>query len=112
MLWSAILFIWELVEIDLDTAKDEPGNVGAIVKSLKSRQAVPSALLILVIYFLIKCWIEWAQCHPERRKVLFGRIDFYLAGLVSLLLSIALYAGQAIRRVQFANLGTKSLIAS
>jgi len=104
MLWSAILFIWELVGIDLDIAKDEPGNVGAIVKSLRSRQAVPWALLILVVYFLIKCWIEWAQCHPERKKVLFARLDFYLAAFVALL-SIALYVGQAIRRVQFANLG-------
>ena len=111
MLWSAILFIWELVGIDLEKAKEAGGNAGAIIVAIKSPQAVPWALLILVVYFLIKCWIEWAQCRPERRKVVFARIDFYLAGFVAFL-SIALYAGQAIRRVQFANLGTKNSIAS
>jgi hypothetical protein len=102
MLWSAILFIWELVGIDLDTAKDEPGNVGAIVKSLKSRQAVPWVLLILVVYFLFKCSIEWAQCHPERRKLRFARIDFVSAWIVSMV-AIALYIGQTISRLQFAD---------
>src|SRR5258708_29562056 len=111
MFWSAILFIWELVGIDLEKAKEAGGNAGALIGAIKSPQAVPWALLILVIYFLIKCWIEWAQSHPERRKVLVARADFYLAGFVGLL-SIALYVGQSIRRIQFANLGGRARLAS
>ena len=36
MLWAGILLIWELVGVDLEKAKDAEGNVGAIVKSIKS----------------------------------------------------------------------------
>jgi hypothetical protein len=111
MLWSAILFIWELVGIDFEKAKEAGGNAGAIIGAIRSPQAVPWALLILVVYFLIKCWIEWAQCHHDRKKVLYARIDFYLAGFVGLL-SIALYVGQSIRRIQFANLGGRDRIVS
>lgn len=68
---------------------------------------MPWALLILVIYFLIKCWVEWAQCHPERRKVLFARIDFYLAGFVSLA-AIGLYFFQAASRNQLADILQRS----
>lgn len=60
MLWSAILFIWELVGIDLDKAKDAEGNVGALIKSIKSPQAIPWALLIMVGYFVFKLRI----CNP------------------------------------------------
>jgi hypothetical protein len=102
MLWSAILFIWELIGIDLSKAKDAGGTVGPVVTALKSPQAVPWVLLILVLYFLLKCAIEWAQCHPERRKVRFARVDFISAWVVSIA-AIALYVGQAISRVQFAN---------
>jgi hypothetical protein len=36
MLWSAILFIWELVGIDLERAKEAGGNAGAIIGAIKS----------------------------------------------------------------------------
>jgi len=102
MLWSAILFIWEFVGIDLEQAKSAEGYAGAVVKSLKSPQAVPWVLLILVVYFLFKCSVEWAQCHVDRRKVRFARVDFISALLVSGA-AIALYVGQTISRLQFAN---------
>jgi hypothetical protein len=102
MLWATILFIWELVGVDLGKAKDAGGNVGPVVTALKSPQAVPWVLLILVLYFLFKCSIEWAQCHPERRKVRFARIDFISAWIVSVA-AISLYIGQAVSRVQFAD---------
>src|SRR5438128_12523613 len=68
MLWSVILFVWELVGVNLDKAKEVGGSVGAIVAALKSPQAVPWAILCLVGYFLFKCTVEWAQCNRERRK--------------------------------------------
>src|SRR5437870_9180287 len=102
MLWSAILFIWELVGIDLSKAKDAGGNVGPVVTALKSPQAVPWALMGLVIYFLFKCSTEWAQCNVNRRKLRFARSDFVSAWIVAVA-AIALYVGQAISRVQLAN---------
>ncbi|HEY6230331.1 MAG TPA: hypothetical protein VIW64_03615 [Pyrinomonadaceae bacterium] len=102
MLWAAILFVWEFVGIDLDKAKDAEGYAGALIKSIRSPQAVPWVLLVLVVYFLFKCSTEWAQCHLQRRKMRFARVDFISAWLVSLI-AIALYVGQAISRVQFAD---------
>lgn len=63
MLWAGILFIWELVGIDLEKAKEAGGNAGAIITAIKSPQAIPWVLLVLVAYFLFKVWIEWNQCH-------------------------------------------------
>ena len=103
MLWAGILLIWELVGVDLDKAKDAEGNVGALVKSIKSPQAVPWVLLILVAYLLFKVTVEWCQCSPDRRRVGASRIDFISAWIVSLV-AYALYIGQAISRVQFADL--------
>jgi hypothetical protein len=102
MLWATILFIWELVGVDLSKAKDAGGNVGPIVTALKSPQAVPWVLLILVLYFLFKCSVEWAQCHVDRRKVAFAKID-YVSALIVSGVAIILYIGQAVSRVQFAN---------
>src|SRR5215470_10836100 len=69
MLWAGILFIWELVGIDLEKAKEAGGNAGAIITAIKSPQAVPWALLILVAYFLFKTSIEWFQCSGLRRAL-------------------------------------------
>lgn len=102
MLWAAILFVWEFVGIDLDKAKDAEGYAGALVKSIKSPQAVPWVLLALVVYFLFKCSTEWAQCHSERRKLRFARADFVSAWLVAVA-AIALYIGQAVSHSQFAD---------
>ena len=103
MLWSAILFIWELVGIDLSKAKEAGGNVGPIFTVLKSPQAVPWVLLLLVGYFFFKCVVEWGQCDANRRKVRYARIDFISALSVSTA-AIALYITQAISHVQLADL--------
>jgi hypothetical protein len=102
MLWATILFIWELVGVDLSKVEKAGGYVGPIVTALKSPQAVPWVLFALVIYFLIKCSIEWAQCHLDRRRMRFARADFVSAWIVALA-AISLYAGQAVSRVQFAD---------
>ena len=41
MLWAGILFIWELVGIDLERAKEAGGNAGSVIAALKSPQAIP-----------------------------------------------------------------------
>ena len=102
MLWSAVLFIWELVGIDLDKAREAGGNAGALISSIRSLQAVPWVLLILVAYFLFKCSVEWYQCSPARRERRVSKIDFASAWIVALM-AFVLYVGQAISRVQFAD---------
>lgn len=102
MLWAGILFIWELVGIDLEKARQAGGNAGAIITAIKSPQAVPWVLLILVAYFLFKTAIEWYQCNESRRRLKVSRIDFLSAVAVTVL-AYALYAYQAIKRVQLAD---------
>lgn len=102
MLWAGILFIWELVGIDLEKVKEAGGNAGAIITAIKSPQAVPWVLLILVAYFLFKTTIEWYQCSASRRGLRVSRIDFGSAWTVSMA-AYALYLYQSIRRVQFAD---------
>lgn len=111
MLWAGILFIWELVGIDLEKAKEAGGNAGAIITAIKSPQAVPWVLLILVAYFLFKTSIEWYQCSASRRALRVSRIDFGSAWLVTLL-ACALYVYQAISRIQFADVVQSSNKAS
>src|SRR5207249_279700 len=102
LLWAGILFIWELVGIDLQKAKEAGGNAGAIIGALKSPQAVPWALLILVTYFAFKLRIEWGQCNQKRRQIRESRMDYYSAFAVAFA-ACALYFGQAISHIQFAN---------
>lgn len=102
LLWAGILFIWELVGIDLEKAKEAGGNAGAIINAIKSPQAVPWVLLVLVGYFLFKLWIEWNQCAEDRRRSLHSRIDFGSAWVVAFVAGV-LYAYQAISRVQVAD---------
>jgi hypothetical protein len=103
MLWAGILFIWELIGVDLHQAIATGGNIGAIVNSLKSPEAVPWALLILVGYFVFKLHVEWRQCSETRRQVREARMDYYSAWIVSIA-AIALYFGQKISSAQFADL--------
>jgi hypothetical protein len=102
MLWAGILLVWEFVGIDLEKAKEAEGYAGALIKSIKSPQAVPWVLLVLVGYFIFKLTIEWYQCNPVRRRMRVARIDFISAWFVSLL-AYVLYFAQAISRVQFAD---------
>ena len=107
MLWAGILFIWELVGIDLEKAKATGGNAGAIITAIKSPQAIPWVLLVLVAYFLFKLWIEWNQCGVARRQTLASRLDFGSAWVVAFMAGI-LYVYQAISRIQVADVVQQS----
>jgi hypothetical protein len=103
MLWAGIMFIWELVGVDLEKAKEAGGTVGVILTAIKSPQAVPWALFILVAYFMFKLSIEWHQCNASRRRMRVARIDYVSAWIVAVT-AYFLYLGQALSRVQFADI--------
>jgi hypothetical protein len=103
MLWAGVLLLWELVGVDLEKAKESGGNVGAIISAIKSPQAVPWALIILVGYFLFRFTVEWNQSNQSRRLLRWAKVDFTAAWIVSLG-AYALYFGQTISQVQFADL--------
>lgn len=103
MLWAAVLFVWELVGIDLEKAKEAGGSTGALIGALKSPQAVPWVLLVLTLYFIFKLRIEWGQCNQTRRNVVESRLDYYSAFTVAGA-ALTLYIIQTISRAQVANL--------
>jgi hypothetical protein len=102
MLWAGVLFVWELIGIDLEKAKAAGGNFGGAVSAIKSPQAVPWVLLILVGYFIFKVTVEWYQCDENRRRVRVAKID-YISALVVSLIAYALYVVQVVSRIQFAD---------
>jgi hypothetical protein len=102
MLWSSLLFIWELVGIDLEKAKETGGNAGAIITAIKSPQAIPWVLLILVIYFVFKTTVEWYQNNVVRRSLRASRVDF-ASGWIVALIAVGLYIAQTIARAQLAD---------
>lgn len=102
MLWAGILFVWELIGIDLEKAKDAGGNLGAFIASIRSRQAIPWVFIVLAAYFLFKTWIEWNQCELRRRTALASRIDYRSAWVVTFL-AVILSVYQSISRTQVAD---------
>jgi hypothetical protein len=67
MLWSAILFIWELVGVDLGTAEKAGGYIGPILTALKSPQAVPWVLVILVLSFCLSAQSNGRNATPGEK---------------------------------------------
>lgn len=102
VLWSGFLFTWELVGIDLEKLGAGGGNIGALVDSLQSPQAVPWILLILVFYFLFRCIVEWLQCDQARRSLRVSRVDCGLAITVAIA-ALALYFFQRVLELQVAD---------
>lgn len=102
VLWSGILFAWELVGIDLGGLKESGGSVGPIVKALKSPQAVPWVFLILLSYFFYRTIIEWYQSDPSRRKMRASRVDMAVS-LGCGILALTLYFIQRLLEVQIAD---------
>lgn len=102
MLWSGILFAWELVGVDLGKAAQADGTIGAVVNAIKSPQAVPWVILILVAYFVFRLSVEWLQSSHSRRTLRVARVDFGSCLAVAVI-AYALYFGQRIAQVQFAD---------
>jgi hypothetical protein len=101
-LCAALLLCWEFVGVDLNQAKSAGGNIGAIVGSLKSPQAVPWVLVILVLYFLFKFNVEWHQCNEARRKLTAALFDFWAAWIIACT-ALLLFCVQTLSQVQFAD---------
>jgi len=102
MLWSGILFAWELIGVDLEMAATAGGNVGTALKAIKSPQAIPWTILILVLYFLFRFSIEWRQASTSRRVLWPAKIDFFSSWTIAWL-ATSLYMGQRYAHFQVAN---------
>jgi hypothetical protein len=94
---SALLIAWELIGVELEASPIEN-----IKLTLKSPQAAPYVLIVLIIYFSFRTTIEWYQNDVRRRRLLASRIDFTAAHAIAAV-AIVLYAFQSLSKIQVAN---------
>ncbi len=73
-LFAALLLAWELIGLGLEAAQ-EPG--GIVKVTVKSPQAAPYVLLVLVLFFAFRITIEWMQCDEDRRSLFPAKIDYW-----------------------------------
>lgn len=101
LLWSGVLFAWELIGIDLTKVVDDGSNIGTIIKSITTPQAIPWVILILIAYFGFRMSIEWYHCDPDRRHMLVSKVDVRVSTGIAVL-SYALYFYQLFAETQLA----------
>src|SRR5689334_24889056 len=73
-IFAALLFVWELIGVDVDNS---PALKNYVI--LKSPQAVPWVLVVMVLYFCFRFTVEWHQSSARRRKLAASRIDYRVA---------------------------------
>ena len=93
-LFSALLMAWELIGIEIPEVPLENVKI-----TLKSPQAIPYVLVVLVLYFGFRFTLEWLQAHPERRVNKAARIDYLAAHAIGSA-AIGIYVLQALFKFQ------------
>lgn len=105
-LFSALLLAWSLVGV---TVGDTP--VENIKVSLKSPQAAPYVLVVLVAYFAFRMCVEWYQTDTTRRALKASGVDYFVAHAIGVA-SGTLFVGQLAAGFQLADIVTmKSFLA-
>ncbi len=94
---SALLLAWELVGIEL-----QPTPIENLKITLKSPQAAPYVLLVLVLYFAFRLSVEWCQAVPQRRQMRPSKVDFVIAHLIGTC-AIGLFSVQRLLEIQIAD---------
>jgi len=101
MLFSGLLLAWELIGIELSQKLNiESLNLDI---TIKSPQAAPAVLIILVIYFSIRIAIEWHQSPSERRKEKASVADIILTTTV-VVASLSISALQFLLKIQIVDI--------
>jgi len=101
MLFSGLLLAWELIGIELSQKLNiESLNLDI---TIKSPQAAPAVLIILVIYFSIRIAIEWHQSPSERRKEKASVADIVLTTTV-VVASLSISTFQFLLKIQIVDI--------
>lgn len=98
MVVSALLLAWELVGITVEKQPLKNYNI-----SLKSPEAFPLILVVLVLYFMFKITVEWHLIDENKRASVPAGIDFYSAQTIGVV-SLVLYAYQQASKIQIVNI--------
>lgn len=96
-LFSGLLFAWEFIGLEI-TAQP----VANLDIRIKSPEAAPYVLLILVLYFTLRLVIEWKQSVEERRAMWVSRFDFWTSLSIPGI-ALATFSIQRILNIQVAD---------
>ena len=94
---SALLMAWELIGVELESSPVENFKI-----TIKSPQAAPYVLIVLILYFSVRTTIEWYQIDVRRRNLFVSRFDFAMAHVIAGA-ALGLFAVQTLLRIQIAN---------
>jgi hypothetical protein len=96
-LLAALLFGWELIGLEIS-----PEPIQSLKLTLKSPQAVPYVLIVLLFYFAFRFTVEWYQTSESRRSILVSRIDYVVSHAIAIA-AVTLYVIQTLLKIQLAN---------
>lgn len=88
--FSALLLAWEFIGIGITEA-----NISTLKIEIKSPDAIPFVLLVLVIYFAYRLSNEWMMLSKQVRGRKYAKIDLFLSHLIAGI-SIAVFIFQLI----------------
>jgi hypothetical protein len=75
---SALLIAWELIGVELETKPIENFKI-----TIKSPQAAPYVLIVLILYFAFRTTNEWLHIDVRRRRLFPARLDFMVAHIIA-----------------------------
>jgi hypothetical protein len=78
--FAALLVAWELIGFDVESVPLSNVNI-----QIKSPEAIPIVLMVLIIYFGIRSLQEWLQCDGRRRVHVWALSDYALASGIAAL---------------------------
>ncbi len=70
VIFSSLLFSWDY--IGLSVGKEPLKYIGF---HIDNPEAIPLILFAICAYSLIRLWIEWAQCNPQRKDLVASKFD-------------------------------------
>src|SRR5688572_28866186 len=95
-LFSGLLFAWEFIGIDVT-----PRPIESLDVQIKTPEAFPYILLILVLYFTLRVVIEWHQSSELRRSMWVSRVDYALSLSIPII-AIVTFVTQRLLEIQIA----------
>jgi len=97
-LYSGILLAWELIGLTIPNKPLTNSNI-----EIKSPEAFPFVLLVMISYFVYRTLIGWYLSSPQVRKLYISRFDLNSSFLIAFI-SVFIYIYQTISKEQLFNI--------
>jgi hypothetical protein len=82
-LTSALLMCWEFIGLEIGSEGKLP--FGELPVKIDNPSVVPTVLLFLTFFFLVRFYIEWGQSNENRRRNFFAKSDFLISNILAII---------------------------